>query len=37
MDFIENRTFEQIETGQTAELTRVLALDDVKLFSIAGS
>jgi phosphate acetyltransferase len=31
-EFIENRTFDEIQVGQTAELQRTLTLDDVALF-----
>ena len=31
-DFIENRTFDEIQIGQTAELERTLTRDDVALF-----
>ncbi len=31
-DFIENRTYDEIEIGQTAEVQRTLTLDDVALF-----
>lgn len=31
-DFIENRTFDEIQIGQTAELQRTLSRDDVALF-----
>jgi phosphate acetyltransferase len=31
-EFIENRTFDEIQTGQTAELQRTLTRDDVALF-----
>ncbi len=31
-DYIENRTFDEIQTGQTAELQRTLTRDDVALF-----
>lgn len=31
-EFIENRTFDEVQTGQTAELQRTLTRDDVALF-----
>ena len=31
-DYIENRTFDEIQIGQTAELQRTLTRDDVALF-----
>jgi phosphate acetyltransferase len=32
-EFIENRTFDEIQTGQSAELRRTLTRDDIALFS----
>ncbi|MFX0543058.1 bifunctional enoyl-CoA hydratase/phosphate acetyltransferase [Roseovarius sp. S4756] len=34
MQFIENRTFDEIEIGETAELTRTLAPKDIELFAV---
>lgn len=31
-DYIENRTFDEIQTGQVAELQRTLTRDDIALF-----
>ncbi|MHA3976775.1 bifunctional enoyl-CoA hydratase/phosphate acetyltransferase [Halovulum sp. GXIMD14794] len=36
MDMIENRTFDEIEVGDTAELTRVLTAKDIDLFAIVS-
>lgn len=33
MEYIENRTFEEITVGETATLTRVLTKDDILLFA----
>jgi acyl dehydratase len=32
--YIENRTFDEIETGETAELTRTLRAQDIELFAV---
>jgi phosphate acetyltransferase len=32
--FIENRTFDEIELGETATLTRTLSRDDIELFAV---
>jgi phosphate acetyltransferase len=34
MEFIENKTFDEIEIGDTAELTRVLKPQDIELFAV---
>ncbi len=34
MQFIENRTFDEIKVGDTAELTRTLKHDDIELFAV---
>ncbi|OIQ32554.1 MAG: enoyl-CoA hydratase [Alphaproteobacteria bacterium MedPE-SWcel] len=34
MQFIENRTFDEIEVGETAELTRTLKPEDIELFAV---
>ncbi|MBE7474788.1 MAG: enoyl-CoA hydratase [Anaerolineae bacterium] len=34
MDYIENRTFDEIEIGQSASLTRTLTREDIQLFAI---
>lgn len=34
MQFIENRTFDEIKVGDTAELTRTLKPDDIELFAV---
>ncbi|TNJ43313.1 bifunctional enoyl-CoA hydratase/phosphate acetyltransferase [Phaeobacter sp. B1627] len=34
MQFIENRTFDEIEIGETAELTRTLRAEDIELFAV---
>jgi phosphotransacetylase/acyl dehydratase len=34
MQFIENRTFDEIEIGETAELTRTLKPQDIELFAV---
>src|SRR5690348_11918273 len=34
MDYIENKTFDEIKVGDSASLSRALAPDDVKLFAI---
>ena len=37
MDYIENRTFEEIEVGESASLTRALTADDLQLLaSVSG-
>jgi len=33
MDYIENKTFEEIQVGDSASLVRILAPQDVKLFA----
>jgi phosphotransacetylase/acyl dehydratase len=34
MDYIENRTFDEIQVGESASLVRTLTADDVKLFAV---
>jgi len=34
MQFIENRTFDEIDVGETAELTRTLKAEDIELFAV---
>lgn len=34
MQFIENKTFDEIEVGQTAELVRTLKREDIELFAV---
>jgi len=34
MEYIENKTFDEIEVGDTAELTRVLKTQDIELFAV---
>ncbi len=34
MQFIENRTFDEIKVGETAELTRTLKPEDIELFAV---
>lgn len=34
MEYIENKTFDEIEIGDTAELTRVLKVQDIELFAV---
>ncbi|MFN8456409.1 MAG: bifunctional enoyl-CoA hydratase/phosphate acetyltransferase [Anaerolineae bacterium] len=34
MDYIENRTFDEIQIGESASLTRVLAKKDIQVFAI---
>ena len=34
MDYIENKTFDEIKVGDTASLSRALAPDDVKIFAV---
>lgn len=34
MQFIENRTFDEIEVGESAELTRTLKSEDIELFAV---
>lgn len=34
MDYIENRTFDEIEIGESASLTRTLTREDIQLFAI---
>ncbi len=34
MDVIENRTFDEIELGETASLVRTLSRKDIELFAI---
>ncbi|WP_136657680.1 bifunctional enoyl-CoA hydratase/phosphate acetyltransferase [Nitratireductor sp. XY-223] len=34
MQYIENRTFEEIRVGDSAELTRVLRTEDIELFAV---
>ncbi|MDZ7783393.1 MAG: bifunctional enoyl-CoA hydratase/phosphate acetyltransferase [Halioglobus sp.] len=34
MQFIENKTFDEIEVGQTAELVRTLKREDIELFGV---
>ena len=34
MDFIENRTFDEIKVGDSASLVRTLAAEDVTLFAV---
>ena len=34
MDYIENRTYDEIEVGDSATLTRTLKPDDIQLFAI---
>lgn len=33
MEYIENKTFDEIEIGDTAELTRELKVQDIELFT----
>ena len=33
-DFIENRTFDEIQVGDSARLERRLTLQDIKLFAV---
>ena len=34
MEYIENKTFDEIEIGDTAELNRVLKPQDIELFAV---
>ena len=34
MQYIENKTFDEIQVGDTAELTRTLKRDDIELFAV---
>ena len=34
MDYIENRTFDEIKIGDTASLKRVLVIADIQLFAV---
>lgn len=34
MQFIENKTFDETEVGQTAEQVRTLKLEDIELFGV---
>ncbi|MCV2891903.1 bifunctional enoyl-CoA hydratase/phosphate acetyltransferase [Lentibacter sp. XHP0401] len=34
MQYIENRTFDEIKTGDSADLTRTLKLEDIELFAV---
>ena len=34
MDYIENRTFDEIKVGDSASLSQTLTLEDVKLFAV---
>jgi len=34
MDTLENRTFDEIEVGETASITRTLTQEDIKLFAV---
>ena len=34
MDFIENKTFEEIQVGDTAQISRVLTIQDIQLFAV---
>jgi acyl dehydratase len=34
MDYIENRTFDEIQVGDSASLARTLTPEDVKLFAV---
>ena len=34
MEYIENRTFDEIQIGDTASLTRTLAQDDIEMFAV---
>lgn len=34
MDYIENRTFNEIQVGDSASLVRTLSLEDIKLFAV---
>ena len=36
MEFIENKTFDEIEVGQSAELKRVLRTEEIELFAAAS-
>jgi len=35
-EFLENRTFDEIQPGQSAQLTRTLRLQDIQLFAVAS-
>ena len=34
MDYIENRTFDEIQLGDSASLTRTLTMEDIQLFAV---
>jgi acyl dehydratase len=34
MDYIENRTFDEIQIGDSASLRRVLTREDIQLFAV---
>jgi hypothetical protein len=34
MDYVENRTFDEIEAGDSASLVRTLTRDDISLFAV---
>jgi acyl dehydratase len=34
MDYIENRTFDEIQVGESASLTRTLTPEEIKLFAV---
>ena len=34
MEYIENKTFDEINVGDSASLTRILTMNDINLFAV---